>query len=227
MLNQLDEYFSGTQSVAVNGDVLSLSLFLAGYLRLVKVEDDNSFVGICLLVKHSCCTMAPGSRLCRWRSGSLLVKSQFLVFDDCFPSFLLLQNPFFPQKIRMCWLVQCQFLMGYFWWVQSPFLMLEIQILTEISIVPMFVGFNSKVSYMFCLASLFAAKSHHLWVRHHQPPQIPRFWAFGCQDDVDPCQARYRVVVWPGIDEMLGDLLLEIPKKSGLMMVKYWSLSKA
>ena len=53
MLNQLDEYFSGTQSVAVNGDVLSLSLFLAGYLRLVKVEDDNSFVGICLLVKHS------------------------------------------------------------------------------------------------------------------------------------------------------------------------------
>ena len=65
MLNQLDEYFSGTQSVAVNGDVLSLSLFLAGYLRLVKVEDDNSFVGICLLVKHSCCTMAPGSRLCR------------------------------------------------------------------------------------------------------------------------------------------------------------------
>jgi hypothetical protein len=30
---------------------------------------------------------------------------------------------------------------------------------------------------------------------------------------MDPCQARYRVVVWPGIDEMLGDFAVGNPQK--------------
>lgn len=165
-------------------------------------------------MKHSCCTRAPGSRL--W----------FLMIVS--PHFCCSRILFSRRKSACVGWFNANFWWGisdgfkaYFWclksksWLKSP-----CPHVCWFYIIPRFL--ICFVWLRFLLLNLIIYGSDiinpHRFL-DSEPSAVRMTWI----------PAKRGTGWWYGLGLMrcLAILLLEIPKKSGLMMVKYWSLSKA